>query len=534
MLAIVLNTVLTTTAARVMHYDISVFLKPEQQQMTVDSVVLVPSGTLSSPEMPISLGEQMGVPELLLNGEPVEPTRTEEAEGVMGNKVVRYIKVDPKVDNRITARYTTVKATGFVYMIAKGGSFASGSNTDWYPSTGGRVVSSTITVSVPKGEVVKATGRLVKTEETDSRTVYTFDSPAAATLSFVAGPYKVYRDDSGKLPVALYLFKERPFTEKAVQMLRDVADELEEWFGPYPFSEMAIVEVDPIADTVAGFGGAALEGFLLAVPNFIDGDGAGPNLAFIGHELGHSWWGHQVKQAGETGKYMVTEAMAQFGSLKAVEAIDGPALAVRYRKTGYPGYIPEQSGRGALQTMRGGYDPPLARLTGRQAHGFSDGKGFQIYHQLEQVIGTEKLKNAFHQLQKEYAWQRINSEKMFELIGESAGVDLAWFYDQWFERPGAPRWDVGWHQEGNTLVVDIDQQGEQPYRFVTELEAVFTDGTKKRWPVDMRQDHLALKFPVAKKVESVWFDPDWDVFHWDPDLVDLRDDGVKEASLTGT
>lgn len=528
MCTLVIATMLALSPIKGLHYDISVFLEPEKKQMTVESVMFVPAGTVDSPEVPISLGEQMGVPELLLNGNAVEPVRTEEVEGVMGNKFVRYITIDPKADNTVTARYTTVKDTGFVYMISENGSFASGSNTDWYPSTGGRVVSSNITVSVPKGDVVKATGSLVKTEETSDRTIYTYHSPAAATLSFAAGSYKVYRDDSGKLPVALYLFKERDFTDKAVKMLREVAESLEDWFGPYPFGEMAIVEVDPIADTVAGFEGASLEGFLLATPYFIDGQGDGPNLAFIGHELGHAWWGHQIKYAGGAGNYMVNEAMAQFGALKAVEAIDGAAGSREFRTTGYPGYIPSQSGRGALRTMKGGYDPALASLSGPKAHGFSDGKGFQIYHQLEMVIGAEKLKSAFHRVQKDFAWQRINADKMFELIGEYSGSDLGWFYDQWFKRPGAPKWNVRWRQNGGSLEVDVEQP-QTPYRFTTEVEALMKDGTKRRWAVSVDGSMTKLKFDVNGSVQAVVFDPDWDVFHWDPELVDLDDDGLRRA-----
>lgn len=469
----------------------------------------------------------MGIPELYLNGSLVEPVRTEEIEVNRGNKFVRYITIDHKADNTITAKYTTVKSTGFVYMISENGSFASGSNTDWYPSTGGRVVSSNITVSVPKGEVVKATGSLVKKEENGDRTIYTYHSPAAATLSFAAGKYKVYKDDSGRLPVALYLFKERDFADKAIQMLREVADTLENWFGPYPFGEMAIVEVHPLAGMIAGFGGASLEGFLLAVPRFIDGDGSGPNLAFIGHELGHSWWGHQIKHAGGAGSYMVSEALAQFGALKTVEKINGAGLARQFRTTGYPGYIPAQSGRGGLKTMLEGYDPPLAKLEGSKAHGFSDAKGFQVYHQLEQVIGAEKLKLAFRKVQSDLAWQRINSDRFFDLIGQHTGTDLGWFYDQWFNKPGAPIWSVQWRQNGNTLEVDVEQAGS-PYRFVTEVEALMKDGTKTRWTVEVMESMTKLRLPVKSSVQAVVFDPDWDVFHWDPELVDL-DDKLRKA-----
>ena len=313
MTALIIAAMLVQPAAGGLHYDIHVRLNPAERSMRVESVVHVPAGTVKANEIPIALGEEMGEPELTLNGRRVEPTRTTESDGQMGKTISRFVAIDPGRDNEIAATYTTVKSVGFVYKIGEYASYAGGPNTKWYPSTGGRVVSADMTFDVPKGQVVKATGKLVEQMNVGDRTVFKFHSAAAATMTFAAGPYLVFKDDSGDLPVAIYLFKERDWIDDAIQMLREVADTLEEWFGPYPFDEMALVEVEPDAGRVAGFAGASMEGFLLATPYFIDGKGDGPNLAFIGHELGHAWWGHQIKHAGGAGNYMVSEAMARLG-----------------------------------------------------------------------------------------------------------------------------------------------------------------------------------------------------------------------------
>ena len=507
---------LATQTSR-LHVDVDVRLEPTEQRMYVDVSVFVPAGTAPTRKVPIVLGEQMGEPKVYLNGQEVEAIQTKEEDGYLGKSITRTIEADNTRDNTVRLTYATVKPTGFVYKMGEHASYASGSNTDWYPSLGGRVFSADITVSVPRGQVVKATGHLVKSEDKGDRTIFTFHSPASATLSFAAGPYKVFRDDSGRLPVALYLFKDRDWTTNAVRMMRQVADTLVDWFGPYPFDEMAIVEVDPDAGKVAGFGGASLEGFLLATPGFIED---GPNLAFIGHELGHAWWGHQIKGGSDNpDAMMLTEGMAQFGSLKTVEAIDGPALARKYRTTGYPGYIDNQCAKGALALMATkDYDPPLATMDGKYAHAFADAKGFLVYDQLEQVVGTANLKKAFHEVEKDYAWKRITSKQFFDQISKSSGVDLGWFYDQWFLHGGAPRWDTGWHQDGSSLHFRIDQNGDKVFRFVTQIEAVFDDGTKQRWSVEVKDRNVNLQFQVTKKVTSAVLDPDWRVFHWDPDL----------------
>lgn len=506
------------------HYDIEVRLDPSTRSMDVSVDITVPAGAWEDSQYPILLSKEFGEkdvsePALMLNGQSVVPSPTEESE----RSTRRYVTIDPERTNVISAKYSSVKNEGRVFKLGEYASYVSGTNLKWYPSTISQVVSANMRFDVPKGQVVKATGKLVGVTEAGDRSIYEFYSAGAASLSFAVGPYKVYRDDTGDVPVAIYVFTERKWTGKAVKTLRQVADTLGDWFGPYPSDEMAFVEVEPSES----FGGASAEGFVFSGPTFID-SAEGPNLAFIGHELAHAWWGHQIKPDGVV-RYMLDEAMAQFGSLKAVEAIDGPRAARAYRTTGYPGYVISQCATGALRAMSNGYDPPLARLTGSEAHHHSDAKGFQVYHQLEQVIGTKSLKNAFRRIQSDFAWQRIGVEQLFELIGQHSGTDLSWFYDQWFERPGAPKWNVRWRQNGGSLEVDVEQP-QAPYRFVTEVEALMKDGTKKRWSVNVAGSMTNLRFAVDGSVQAVVLDPDWDVFHWDPELMDLDNDGVKKAS----
>lgn len=60
---------------------------------------------------------------------------------------------------------------------------------------------------------------------------------------------------------------------------------------------------------------------------------------------------------------MFDEGLAQFGSLLAVEAIEGVAAAERYRRTGYLGFNADLfSGLGYLKLSAAGLDYRLADL----------------------------------------------------------------------------------------------------------------------------------------------------------------------------
>ena len=54
------------------------------------------------------------------------------------------------------------------------------------------------------------------------------------------------------------------------------------------------------------------------------------NLAFYGHEVGHQWWGNAVTVRGQAGAYLLSEAMAQYGS-RITDRIDFDEGRVRGR-----------------------------------------------------------------------------------------------------------------------------------------------------------------------------------------------------------
>ena len=159
---------------------------------------------------------------------------------------------------------------------------------------------------------------------------------------------------------------------------------------------------------------------------------------------------------------MLTEAMAQYGSLKAVEALDGPALAERYRRDDYPGYL-GQGGTLYFRVAADGHDAPLAELPldGEWSRQLANSKGFMIWNALAREVGAETFRRVLADIVARYSTGRITWDVFLQEVNAGAKRDLSWFYAQWFDRPGVPDWRVEYDAFRNRHVL---VQRSPPYR----------------------------------------------------------------------
>jgi hypothetical protein len=88
--------------------------------------------------------------------------------------------------------------------------------------------------------------------------------------------------------------------------------------------------------------------------------------------------------------------------------------------------------------------------------------------------------------------------------------------DQWFERAGAPEWQLNWRQEGETVRGEITQS--QPYyRATLEVQAESRDGRKQRLMVEVDGAKAEFTMPVKFPAQTVALDPHFQVLRWTPE-----------------
>jgi len=225
------------------------------------------------------------------------------------------------------------------------------SGSAWYPHTGDANVVGRLRFEVPGGDSVYSAG--ARTAPGD----FTITNPT--TAGFAIAPYRVVQ--RGKF--AGYFLHERPSIDAYVDAYRRILQFYDASFGPLPFAQFALVEIPTEDAGAAGFGGATIAGAILATTRILDQP---PLLAYHAHEIAHQWWGDAVQFGGGRGDFLFDEAMAQFAALRAVEHIEGPAMAMRFRRDGYPGFNTYRDcALGYLRLAATGTDFKLAELPDR-------------------------------------------------------------------------------------------------------------------------------------------------------------------------
>lgn len=391
------------------------------------------------------------------------------------------------------------------------GSYSSSLVSPWLPLFGYPKAIGTLRYRAPTTTVVKATGRLASAERHGEETVVTFVAERPSVLDFAAGPYTVVDRRQGRIPVSLYLLGRFAPAEQLVARTAAMVDVLEEEFGPYPYGEAAIVEAPTEPGLLAGFEALANDGFLLVRSDYFRADP--DDVWWVAHELAHLWFPYVVGSAdGTGGAFMLDEALAHYGRLCAMEVLEGPAAAERFRR---------ECGLDAARLAAAGYDhrlsaPPVTEGWDRVGYQFSDAKGHLVYDMLSRLIGRDRFRTALHRITREYAGQDIEWETFLASIETDAGQPLGWFYEQWLDRPGLPVLSLTWDQTGDTVTCVITQSGSS-FRLDVPVQVEFTDGTALVHLVRLEADTTGVDIPVRAPVHTVRLDPQYTTLHATPE-----------------
>jgi hypothetical protein len=502
-------------------YNLDIKVLPEAHRLETKGTLRLPAANKSRTELRLSLSELMHD----FTVEIIEPAASAGIAKVdktgSSNEnlkwVVRPVRPIP-ANQSVLLRFSYVggEQISSLFYIGSEVSFASAWGADWYPVIIGEVNKGigTLQFSVPVGQTVYASGNRRSSDQEAEQGTFKFEFLHPTYFSFAAGNYTVVRRN-GSVPIAAYLLKPRQNMEQYLEGISSILNALTEEFGNYPFDEFALVEIPRDLAQKAGFNAAGVQGFVMANSRAFDVKHVKYIHNFFGHEFAHQWFPHRVALKTPPGLYM-EEALAEYGGLRVVETLAGADAAEQYRRTGFE-YDPGYSALQYFKLVGAGIDHPLSNLNSSlEHHNLAYNKGFLVFNMLSREIGREKFQRILHNIMRRYAFKEIKWSEFLRAIETGAGKNLRWFYEQWFERTGAPEFQLTWKQQGKKLRGVITQTSPY-YRAALEIEARNNQGQRLNRTVKVRGAETSFSFPANFRADSVTLDPHYLVLRWTPE-----------------
>ncbi|HEX3761981.1 MAG TPA: M1 family aminopeptidase [Kofleriaceae bacterium] len=490
-------------------YTMDIALVPATHELRVTGTLVVPA-----PGTTVTLALMDAMTDVELTSTPAGAWSAASPPRPGAGKLDRTLTL-PAGAREVAIRFSYVShvETRFVYHVGEDAMFAGGADTAWYPQLPDTRSIGTLRFHAPERYRFVAGGSATDRSAAGER-VTTVAYTRPSMFSFVAAEF-IERSQGGVVPMRAYLLRDRPGIAAYLDGCTRALAVLSREFGAYAYDGFALVELPTETAEAAGFDGAGFEGFMASTSDTLD---APFNLAFFGHELGHQWWGNLVTKQGDEGGMLLDEGLAQYGSLRVVEELAGPAAAEAYRRRGYPGYNMDQSGLGYLRSAAAGLDEPVAAANAgytRLTHMLSNSKGLLAFDHLSRLIGRDRFSAALREITARHAFGSIAWRDVRAVVEAHAGRDLGPVFARWFDRTGAPDWTVEWTPGGRTARGVIVQRGA-PYQLELDVALIGArDSITRR--IAIAGERTPFAFDAPFDVERVELDPHFTVLHWTPE-----------------
>lgn len=383
-------------------------------------------------------------------------------------------------------------------------------NSHWFPTIDSPNERTTqeIYITVDNRFKTLSNGVLVYSQmENDStRTDYwRLEQPHAPYLFMMAiGEYAVVKDTWGDIPLEYYVEPDyRLYAKDIFGNTPEMMQLFSEKLGVrYPWPKYAQVVV---RDFVSGAmenttASTFMEALQVDDRELLDYNWDG----IIAHELFHHWFGDLVT-CESWANLPLNEAFASYAEYLWSEHKYGKDEADYVLWQQGQNYFQEAQSKQA-NLIRFHYDD---REDMFDRHSYD--KGSRVLHMLRNFIGDEAFFASLHHYLEKHAYQSVEVHDLRLAFEDVTGLDLNWFFNQWFLNSGHPQLKVNHQYQDGVLSVHVEQLQDPAttpvYRLPIQLE-VWHGNQKRRFKAEIEEAEAVLKFSVGAKPDVVIFDPD--------------------------
>ncbi len=467
-------------------HDVQIDLDPERGLLQGSDRITVTGRS----ELALYLYPSLKIEELTVDGE------AEQFEGEERPLIVRLAD-DKTSEILIRYRGPLVDDSGGAFLDSRGAFLPE--RLGWMPETEDERTDYRLAVSMPEPFRAIATGRLVEEKSEKGRhSVTVAGQPGVTAPAIFAGRFQVTERRHGKTLLRTYFpAAAETLAPRYLDSTARYLDTFEERIGAYPYDAFHIV-AGPLPVGLGFPGLTYVSERILHLP-FMQGRS-------LAHEVAHNWWGNAVEIDYAGGNW--AEGLTTFMADYALTAESGPAAAREMRL----GWLRDYA------ALPSGQDRPVTSFVSKT-------------HDAQQVIGYNKTAFFFHMLEQELTpevfaegikgfWQarkfrRGSWADLQTAFENAADRGLAWFFEQWLTRPGAPELQLGEvaateEAGGHRLSFTLSQKGS-PFRLAVPVR-IETEAGSRTLRVELEGAKAEVSELLEAPPKALSIDPDYELF----------------------
>jgi aminopeptidase N len=371
-----------------------------------------------------------------------------------------------------------------------------------------------ITVHAPETWTTTAAGELETTSPLFAKryargtATFSMTTPHVAYLTtLVTGDYRVVESE-GVVPLEFVVAeRDAPYAAHSLRKTDAVLRFLGDYTGlPYPYPKYAQVCVrNFMFGGMENISATTLTDHTIHPPEW---EPARTSTSLVAHEAAHQWFGNWIT-CSHWSHCWLNEGFATYFDLLFTEHDEGEdefLWRLRGDREGALGAMDHE--RRAV--VSGKYVRPMDNFDGHAYAG-----GAMRLHMLRHHLGDRTFRGAIQHYVKTCGLQCVTTDDFQKAVEDYSGQDLAWFFDQWFRKPGYPALKVRWKWDEAKKVVALTVEqtqktdGGAPEAYRLGLDVAFDPHhlplTQRRVEIAKRSE--TFEFPLERAPECVRIDP---------------------------